>query len=675
MVKKRKITRREFLRVSALAAAGGVAAACAGPMPVPTEEAPAPEETEEPEPEEPEEPAAEVPETKFNEAPMLAELVASGDLPPVDERLPENPLVLEGMEGLIGNYGGTMRRGFKGVSDRWGPTKMVRQGLLEYTPELDMRPNIAESWEANADASVWTFHLRKGMKWSDGEPFDAGCFQWWYENVLLNETLTPSVPGSWSTGDPRVLMEMEFPDEYTVVIKFADPNPLFLYTAVGEPFTPGHYMQQFHAETTDDPEALEQTLEENNMASWDLYYWDRDAWYLNPERPSVYSFVPQNALSEELFIMERNPYFFQVDPEGNQLPYMDTMTHRLFNSPEVFNMWIINGEIDYQQRHVSVGDYSLLKENEANGDYRVQPAVLDDHTVLSTNMTSKKPRVRELFQSREVRIAISLAVNREEINELVFNGLTTPRQYSPLEESPQYYPKLSDAYIEYDPEQANALMDEAGYTEKDDEGFRLWKDGSGEQLSFIIEGTATAGSPDEDAVQMIITYLADIGIKASYKSVERSLYEEHWAANEVDAGYWGCGRSLVPIVDPAFFLGTGLDRPWAEAWGRWRVDPEHPSAEEPPADHWIRTIWEIWDQIELEPDEDTRTEMFFQILDIWAEEIPQPGFLGEKRSPIIVKNGMRNLSPDYVYPLSNPTKHGGLVPLQTYFWEDPENHT
>jgi peptide/nickel transport system substrate-binding protein len=428
-------------------------------------------------------------------------------------------------------------------------------------------------------------------------------------------------------------------------------------------------------DTTADPAALESEVKEKGFETWDQYFLDRDWWYLNPDRPSVFSFLAKNPLSEELFIMERNPYFWQVDSEGNQLPYLDGLNHRIFESDEVFNLRIVSGEVDFQNRHVSEANFTIFKEAEAEGDYRVHVGVIDDHTVLSLNQTVKNPRLREFFQNRNVRIAFSLAVNRDELNELAYDGLFTPRQYSPLEQSPQSYPKQANVYLDYDPERANAMLDEAGYVERDAEGFRLWKDGSGEAISFIIEGTAQPGTPDEDAVQIIIKYLADVGVKASYKGIERSLFEEHWGANEIDCGFWGCGRTLVPIVDAAFFLGTGLDRPWAEAWGRWRLDPSHPAAEEPPEDHWIRDIWSFWDQIQVEPDTEKQNELFFKILDIWAEEVPQPGYLGQKPGLIIIKNGLRGVAPDYKYPLSNPTSHDGLVQVQTFYWEDPENHT
>jgi peptide/nickel transport system substrate-binding protein len=499
---------------------------------------------------------------------------------------------------------------------------------------------------------------------------------WWWQNVILNTAINPAVPSDFVTGSEASPAQFEAPDDHTLVITFADPNPLFLErTSFTQPFVPSHYMQQFHADFAEDAAALEAQVQESGFETWDQYFLDRDSWFLNPERPSINPWLAMNPLSEELFLLERNPYCWQVDEAGNQLPYIDRVTHRLFSGSELLDLWLINGEIDFQARHVSLGNYTLYKENEANGDYQVYPGLSDDHTCITPNMTTREPRVREFFQTRDVRIALSLAVDRVELNELIFDGLAEPRQYSPLRESPQYYEKQATAYIEYDPERANELLDGAGYAERDAEGFRLWKDGSGETLSFVVEGTAQPGSPDEDGVQLILRYFADVGVKASYRGVERTLYEEHWGSNNIECAYWGSGRSLVPIVDAAFFLGTGLDRPWGVAWGMWRLDPTDPNAEEPPQDHWIRQIWAIWDQIAVEPDPQQQTQLFYQILDIWAEELPQIGYLGEKPWPIIVKNGLRNLRKDYRFPLSNPTKHEHLIPTQTYFWEDPENHS
>jgi peptide/nickel transport system substrate-binding protein len=339
----------------------------------------------------------------------------------------------------------------------------------------------------------------------------------------------------------------------------------------------------------------------------------------------------------------------------------------------VLNLWVTNGEIDFQARHISIANFTLFKEAEEAGDYRVFIGTSSGHTALQPNHTTKNPRLREFFQKRDVRIALSIAVDRDTLNELIYDGLATPRQYSPISTSPQYYEKLSNAHLEYDPERANALLDGAGYAEKDAEGFRLWNDGSGETLSFIIEGTAQPGTADEDAVNQVIQYFAEVGVKATYRGVERALYEEHYGANEIEAAWWGGDRTVLPLVAPIIWVGTQPDRPWAVAWGFWRTAPDtNPAAEEPPADHWIRTIWDLWDQCATEPDAERRDQLFFQILDIWAEELPMIAYLGELPAPIIVKNGIRNYLEGM--PIDDPTGDEHLLNTETYFWEDPENH-
>ena len=662
------ISRREFIRVSAVTAAGAVAVACgASGEPEPMEEAaadaPAAESSDS---------APATPASQYSEAPMLAEMVAAGDLPPVDERLPVDPMVMP-VADTTGNYGGTFRRGFKGVSDRWGPTKMQDRGLSWYDQNLNMQPRMAESWEINDDASEWTFHLRKGMSWSDGTPFTTEAIRWWWEEDETNTTISPSIGGTWVSGPDRTPMELEIVDDSTVTFKFPLPNPLYVYRLGRQTrnlYLPGHYLEQFHMELTDDQDGLQAQVEEAGFNSWEEYYTDRRWWYLNPDLPSIGPWISKNELSNELFLMERNPYFFGVDSDGRQLPYIDDVAHRLFETNDVFDLRIINGEIDFQARHVNIGNFTLYKENEENGDYKVFLGSASGHSAIQLNQSTKNERLNEFFNVRDVRIALSVAVDRVSINELVWDGLMTPRQYSPLESSAQAYPKQANAWIEYDPDLANQLLDDAGYAEKDNDGFRLWNDGSGETLSFIIEGTAQPGTTDEDTVQEVIKYFTAVGVKATYKGFERSLYEEHHGANEIEAAWWGGDRTVVPLVNPTIWTCEQPDRPWAAGWAHWRNSGgTSPAGVEPPAGHWVWTIWEIWDAIKIEPDADKQTAMFYQILDIWAEELPMIGYLGERPAPIIVKNGVRNYLPGF--PLDDTTGDEHLLHTETYFWEDP----
>ncbi len=294
------------------------------------------------------------------------------------------------------------------------------------------------------------------------------------------------------------------------------------------------------------------------------------------------------------------------------------------------------------------------------------------HDMLQLNLTAKEPRLRAFFQDRQVRIAMMYAMNREEMNDVLQDGRGAVRQFSPVTMSPNYHERLSTSYIEYDPAKANAMLDEAGYAEKDADGMRLYPDGSKEPVSFIIEGTTPAGSTGEDAILMVISYLEAVGVKASYRYSERSLYETRSAANEIEAAWWGGNRTILPIIDPGIILGTMGGFPWANAWGLWKNRADDPNGEKPPEGHWIWDIWKNWEEMLLEPDEAKRNDLFRGILEVWAEELPQIGYLGQFPAPIIVKNGLKGYLEGY--PIDDTTEDEHLLHTQTYYWDEPDKH-
>lgn len=663
----RQVSRREFMHLSALATAGVVVAACA-PSGAPA----APAATEAPAAEAPaaQAPAEAAAPSTYSEAPMLAELVKAGKLPPVDERLPSKPLVMPVAE-MVGTYGGTIRRGFKGVSDRWGPTKHIDRLLVWFDQNLVQQPRMLESWELSDDAKTWTMHMRPGMKWSDGEPLTTKAVEWWWTYYRNNKDINPGGPAGWEvSGSAKTPLTLEIVDDYTFKITYADPKPLILlslgrgWDAV---FLPGHYLAQFHAELTEDKAKLEADTKAAGFNAWNEYFVDRNYWYMNPERPVLGGWAAKNPLSEELFEMERNPYFFAVDSSGQQLPYLDSVTHRFFDDNSAFDLRIINGEIDFQSRHTNLANYTLYKENEEKGGYKMLVGTSSGHPGIQLNQTTKNENLRKFFQNRDVRIALSIAVDRNAVNELVFDGLMTPRQYSPVSVSPQAYEKQANAYIEYDVEKANSMLDSAGYSEKNADGIRVYP-GTSDAITFTIEGIDGAGSQQEDFVNEVVKYYEAVGVKAAYKYVERSLYEEHYNANEIEAGCWTADRTVVPLAAPIIWTAEQADRPWCPAWVLYRTQGEsNPNAEKPPEGHWVWKIWELWDAIQAEPNPDEQTAKFKQILDIWAEELPMIGYLGEGPALIISKNGIRN----YIggMPVDDPTGDEHLLNTETYFWE------
>ena len=666
MKRQRTITRREFLRVSGLATAGLVATACTAPATPAATAVPAKATTK--------------------EAPMLAELVKAGKLPPVDQRLPKKPCVMASYEGT-GKYGGSWRRAFNGVSDYWGPTKCLDRAWGWFDKNLNLQPRLLESWSVSPDGKEWTIKLREGLKWSDGKAdYTTDDIAFWYQNELQNKKLV----GAWSITpwqDPdKTLVKFQAVDKYTAKFTYTKPKPMFIYnmtrggtgggsTIAPLPVSPSHYMKQFHEDTTADKAALEADVKKRGSADWQTYYLQfARQWTANPDRPTLAAWRPLGALSKEMFVIERNPYFFGVDKDGNQLPYIDKITHRLFESPEVLTLWVTNGEVDMQYRHMQIANLALYKSSEAKGDYKVVLGVLASHIGFCLNLTTKNKPLAEFFNQRDARIAISLAVNRDNMNQLVYNGLLKPRQYSPLPMSPQYYEKLSNAYLKYDPDTANKMLDAAGYTKKDANGIRLYKDGSG-PISFSIEGINGPPHQDIDACSLVSKDLAKVGIQCAYKYVERSLYTQHYEANDIEAAWWGGDRTVLPIVPEAIiFRGTQRDRPWCPGWSLYYTDPSKPNAVKPPDGHWINQIWKIWDEeVIVEPDPAKQTAAFKKILDVWATELPMITFLGEQPAVTIVKNGFKGYPPGM--PNDDTTGDEHFCQDETYYWDDPSKHT
>ncbi|MEZ4730095.1 MAG: ABC transporter substrate-binding protein [Caldilineaceae bacterium] len=665
------------MHLSAVTGVGVLVSACGGggSAPAPAD-APAVEQLPAAEAAKPAVPAG--PPSSYNEAPMLAELVAKGELPPVDQRLPKNPLVLDVVEE-IGQYGGTWRRAYKGVSDRWGPNKVVGEFLLEWRQpeggELSIVPQIAESYEVNDDGTEYTWHLREGMNWSDGQPLTTEDVRFWWEDLYMNEEAELMVGGNDNTLMPGgEKMQIEIVDDYTFKSKFAAPNALLTINIArgsgchgsrGPNFcTPAHYMKQFHPKYAAEEE-LQAALDKYEMESWEQLMESYNSpavfWFLNPDVPTVTAWITTVAPPADRISMERNPYYFSVDPAGNQLPYIDTVTHDLFDDTEVLNFKIINGEIDCQNRHVEIGNFTLFKENEEKGDYRV--LIWNDAATFAyhPNMAyAQDPVLQALFNDVRFRHALSVAIDRDEINNLVFSGLAEPRQGCPVSGSPQYDAEWETKWIEYDPEMANQLLDEIGLTERGADGFRLRSDG--ETLSVVIEYATASFAGPNDMHELVKEYWENVGVKVSLNPVERSLYEAHDEANELQIGSWVVDRSAVIPADPGWYLGSqagGGYTDWFETNGAEGV--------EPPADHPLRQAWALWDEIKVTADEAQRNELVKQLMDLNKEQLWSIGIVGEPPALFIAKNNFRNVPAGLIN--DDPLRAIGLAQPPQFFFK------
>lgn len=673
-MKYSKFSRRDFLRLSASATAMSLVAACSGgAAPAPDAEAPAAGEAAPAA-----ESAVEVPAGQYNEAPMLKDLVASGDLPPVDERLPTNPRVVS-VNVETGEYGGTWRRAYKGISDRWGPTKLHEEMAIEWdAPDPDtinVTPNFIEKWEQNDDASEFTFFLREGIKWSDGVEFTTDDVQFWYDNMYLGD-LAGQEDYYTLNGEP---MQLEVIDKYTWKMTFAGPNPLLPITIAkrggGPPggptmAAPAHYLSQFIPDHENgNQEMIDAALDEAGVSTWqELFGQGGDLqgpiafWFLNPDLPVINAWKISVPPPADPCVMERNPYFYQVDDQGNQLPYIDEITHDFFDSNEVFDLWIAQGRIDCQARHVSAANFTFYKESEGEGDYTVQIWKTASTGALYPNINNPDPVLAELFDTPQFREALSIAIDREGINSLIYDGLFEPRQASPVSGSPNYDEEFERRWAEYDPDRANQLLDELGL-EMGDDGIRRRPDG--EPLAFTILHRSLTGTPGADEIDQVQQYWRDIGLDVNQEVVERSLYEERVNNADVDVGVWGCDRNSVVMADPGRYLGSIQDGPWAPAFGGWWENSPSVKQVEPPEDHIIREIWSLWEQTRAEPDETKRNALFTELLNIHKEHPWMIGTVGEAPKPVIVSNRFGNILPGYI--ADDTLRDLGLINPQQFF--------
>lgn len=663
------ISRRDFLRLSALTSAATLAAACG--QPAATEPAPVgvTEPTAAPPAEAPpaEAPPAEAP-ARFREAPDVANKVQAGELPPVEERLPTEPMIIPVVEE-IGQYGGVWHRCAVGPGDAGiVNSRLGYEGFVRWTQDgSGVIPNVAKGYEISDDATEFTFYLREGMRWSDGEPFTADDLMFWFEDGNMNKDLTPTV-GKWlrdpQNDQPLVLEKV---DDYTVVFRSQSAYGLFIQmlagpSALGILQWPKHYLMQFHPNYTPMDE-LQPKIEAANFTNWWELFGNRRNWQ-NPECPWLWAWHPERVPPDVPIVTERNPYYWKVDPEGNQLPYIDSLYFDVVENQDLLNMKAVAGEIDCQFRHIAWTNYPIFVENAEQGDYRVMKWTLAEgsNCMLHPNMNHPDPAMRELFENRDFRIALSLGLDRVTMNELAYQGFGVPRQASVVPQCPYFKEEHATRYAEHDPDQANEVLDAMGLTDRDGEGFRLRPDG--EPLSIVIEYAPVFG-PWRDVVTMACEQWKDIGIRGIPKEEDRTLYSQRCEGNEIDMGVWTMDRCFTPLIEPIYFYPIRGGTPGSSGalWYDWWTSGGS-EGEEPPEE--VKSQYLLYDQIKGAPP-DQLPALAQEFFDRASEQVWLIGTVGVLPHVGIVKNNFRNVPEDAISDWLQLTP--GNTNVEQYFWK------
>ena len=612
---------------------------------------------------------------EYNEAPMLRTKVAAGELPPVEERLPEEPLVVKPVEE-IGQYGGTLRVVDVNGVDIEGLINLgffalaqdFSKGTHEYykgISEKKLVPNFAKGGKLSKDKKTFTLYLRKGVKWSDGAPLTADDLLFWWEDIIKNKELTPTPHPVLKPGG--TLMEVEKVDDYTVRFHFSIPYKSFPFymcdwVVRNRPIRPKHYLSQFHIKYN--PKADELAKEKGFDHWWNLFLAKCDQLgQYNPDLPTYFAWKTVE-LKPERWVAERNPYFWKVDTAGNQLPYIDKIVCELSTNREVLNMKVISGQVDYATVALGFENIPLFKKNEKKGNYRC--LLLDTPmgampSIIITQTYKEDPVLGKIFRDVRFRQALSLAIDREEANQVAYFGLSYPTQATCLPESKFFEPEFAKAYAEHNPEKANQILDEMGLKWDENHEWRLRPDGK--TLAVVVE-TIDVGAVRSygKILSLLKEYWEKIGVKTILKTIDPGLFGTRLNASALQITLWGIDNIndlSIEMLGPWFVAGGayGGTTWFAIPWHTWTIS-QGESGEEPPEE--VKKVTELWHKMRDSEDEEEIIQLGKEIFRLQAENLWYLGVVGTIKQAVAVRNNLRNFPENAVW--SND------VSLCEYFW-------
>ena len=602
---------------------------------------------------------------KYSENPDIGSLASqithiTGDLPPVADRLPAEPLVIAPSEA-IGAYGGV----FNGLSraNEAGTSDLLsfrHVNLVRFAPDLvTILPNVAKAFEFNSDFTELSFTLRDGMKWSNGEPFTSEDVRFWLEDLVENQDIAGDLRSNFVIGGKPLGIEVI--DDLNFKFIFGAPTPGFLGTLATtfvQFFQPDEFLKQFHPDYNSSVTSTDAILEMWSPSNWKdvgspWLTGTGDVW-----TPTLEPFIVVDESTEERHLVA-NPYFFAVDTSGQQLPYINEMSELFVEDTQVAQLRITNGEVDYKTQGLTIADFPVLQDNQDNGNYKVQLAPSAGTNVFyAFNLAIADPTLNAAFNDVRFREAFSLALNRDEINQLIYFGQGIPQQSTPAD--PNTVGFVTDAqlnsFIDYDPARANALLDDMGLTPGAD-GCRI-----NINLNFSDQGSPA------DMHELMRGYAKDVGICITVKQVSSDQYREAAARNEQEMLTWandgttgafivGATNQLIPPFGQFFNPGPALH--WEAAAGVDNgVDPV-----DPPAD--VTKLIDLVAQFQQAPLGSPESDKLGQeIVQIHVDNLWKIGTIGSVPAPTIFGNDLHN-DPEFTV---HTYDFYWAYPFNTYSW-------
>jgi peptide/nickel transport system substrate-binding protein len=605
------------------------------------------------------------------EPPSLAADVAAGKLPPVTERLPRVPLVFTAprSDWTLGRYGGELRT--LQAKDR-DIRMMVVYGysrLVGYDEQLHLTPDILEKVD-NVDSRTFTLHLRPGHKWSDGKPFTTEDFRYYWEDVAHNKELSPF-------GLPQALLvnghapKFEVLDATTVRFTWVEPNPMFL-PALAAPsplyiYRPAHYLRQFHARYVGLEKANANAVEAGSR-SWAGLHQKKDEQFRfdNPDLPTLEPWINTTPLPATRFVLVRNPYFHRVDANGRQLPYIDKIIVGITDD-KLIPAKTGAGDVDLQVRYLRFDNYTFLKQSEKRNQYHVRlwEKALGSQIALYPNLNVEDAEWRKLMRDVRFRRALSLGINRHEINEVVYFGLGRESSNTVLQRSALFRPEFRSAWTKFDLKAANALLDSIGLTRRDTAGLRLLPDGRPMELIIDTSGESTE---ETDVLELIRDSWRQLGIAMFSRPSQREVFRKRVFSGKSMMSVWSGMSNGIPTADmsPGELAPTTQEQLQWPMWGQY-YEQGRKGGEAPTSPDVIELV-KLFEQWRNSGNAEEREKIWLKMLEMNADAVYTIGIVTRALQPVVVRDNLRNVPVEGIYSW-DPGAYFGMYHPDT-FWID-----
>ncbi len=626
------------------------------------------------------------------ESPILEALTAKDQLPPVDVRCGPEPAVVEGVDG-IGTYGGTWYR----LTNQMNMpdaivSRMSYVTLVRWSPwGYPIVPHVAKRYEVSRDNREFTFYLRKGMRWSDGHPFTADDIMFWWDHVVNEPRLMSGTPDIMKVRGRAGKIEQI--DTYTIKFIFPYPNGIFLAKLASDGMSgkgvafanmlsyPRHYLEKYHP-VLGDKDLIDEMMRVGKFESPSSFFKNiifHTQQY--PDYPRLWPWIYRKYKSSPPYSFVRNPYYWMVDTQGNQLPYIDRLVFNQKNE-KMLPVAAAGGEVSMQNRFIPFEEYTYLMSERKNGDYEIYHWYNGDRSTfviacnLNFDVNPEKPVTQlkhDLLNDPRFRRALSLAIDRESIIQAEYGGLTKPAQCAPGPESYFYNPQLYHSFTDYNPQWANRLLDEIGLTERDDEGYRRSRNVG--RLTFYLN--VAQGYSSSGIMQLVIDNWADVGLRVIPRIKNRGLFYAEKMGLQHDLNVWVGNSEFLPMVSPRYFVPRTSACNFAVGYARWYQkgglfgDPQavSPGCIEPPIGSDCRNVMELYEQSCAYSEPADQKRIFDQILEINAHNLWTINISTPPPALVVVKNGMKNVPRSAVscWEFKSPGNTG----IETFYFENP----